>query len=175
MKPNGEINEIETLYLKDIGRLVTMLASLKSKNSLLDLDIDKAVEMLERQYNTAIIPELRDSLKSAISRLKDFAGVNGGAAKLSVGGIFTGSAADYANRSRQGGRDDGPSLLKIGSGEGTQVYGWGLYGSAVRGGGERMPVRRRRLEPQRFRLKAIARQLEVYTVGSDPFVPTELI
>lgn len=53
--------------------------------------------------------------------------------KYSIGGIFTGSAADYANRSREGGKDDGPSLLKIGSGEGAQVYGWGLYGSTVRG------------------------------------------
>ena len=61
------------------------------------------------------------------------AGAQGGAAKFAVGGIFTGTAADYANRSRQGGVDDGPSLLKIGSGEGSQVYGWGLYGSTVRG------------------------------------------
>ena len=40
---------------------------------------------------------------------------------------------EYANRSRQGGKDDGPSLKKIGTGEGSQVYGWGLYGSTVRG------------------------------------------
>ena len=53
--------------------------------------------------------------------------------RFAVGGIFTGTAADYANRSRQGGVDDGPSLLKIGTGEGSQVYGWGLYGSTVRG------------------------------------------
>ena len=52
---------------------------------------------------------------------------------MSRSGIFTGTAADYANRSRQGGKDDGPSLLKIGTGEGSQVYGWGLYGSTVRG------------------------------------------
>ncbi len=50
-----------------------------------------------------------------------------------IGGVFTGTAADYANRSRQGGKDDGPSLKKIGTGEGSQVYGWGLYGSNVRG------------------------------------------
>ena len=54
-------------------------------------------------------------------------------AKFAVGGIFTGSSADYANRSREGGKDDGPSIKKIGSGEGSQVYGWGLYGSTVRG------------------------------------------
>jgi hypothetical protein len=56
-----------------------------------------------------------------------------GQTRKSVGGIFTGTAADYANRSRQGGVDDGPSLKKIGTGEGSQVYGWGLYGSTVRG------------------------------------------
>lgn len=53
--------------------------------------------------------------------------------RKSIGGIFTGSAADYANRSRQGGVDDGPSLKSIDTGEGTQVYGWGLYGSNRRG------------------------------------------
>ena len=53
--------------------------------------------------------------------------------KMGIGGIFTGSGADYANRSRQGGVDDGPSLKHIGTGEGAQVYGWGLYGSNVRG------------------------------------------
>ena len=57
--------------------------------------------------------------------------------RFAVGGIFTGTAADYANRSRQGGVDDGPSLKKIGTGEGSQVYGWGLYGSTVRGVAER--------------------------------------
>ena len=57
--------------------------------------------------------------------------------RFAVGGIFTGTAADYANRSRQGGVDDGPSLKKIGTGEGSQVYGWGLYGSTERGVAER--------------------------------------
>lgn len=37
--------------------------------------------------------------------------------------IFTGSAANY----------DKPNLLAIGTGEGNQVYGWGLYGSNKRG------------------------------------------
>ena len=59
------------------------------------------------------------------------------AGRFSRGGIFTGTAADYANRSRQGGKDDGPSLKKIGTGEGNQVYGWGLYGSTKRGVAER--------------------------------------
>ncbi|MBR4259756.1 MAG: hypothetical protein IKQ17_12050, partial [Kiritimatiellae bacterium] len=67
-------------------------------------------------------------------------------ARYSIGGIYTGTAADYASRSRQGGVDDGPSLLKIGTGEGSQVYGWGLYGSTVRGVAENYMPRERTAE-----------------------------
>lgn len=42
---------------------------------------------------------------------------------LSRGGLYTGSAADYEK----------PSLQKVGTGEGSQVYGWGLYASSERG------------------------------------------
>lgn len=71
-------------------------------------------------------------IKSATDNTGAFAAANPDI-RYSIGGVFTGSAADYANRSRQGGVDDGPSLLKVGTGEGSQVYGWGLYGSTVRG------------------------------------------
>ena len=67
----------------------------------------------------------------------DRQGEGTGGPRFSIGGIYTGTAADYANRSRQGGKDDGPSLKKIGTGEGSQVYGWGLYGSNVRGVADR--------------------------------------
>ena len=40
-------------------------------------------------------------------------------ARFSIGGLYTGSAADYEK----------PSLHYVGTGEGSQVYGWGLYGS----------------------------------------------
>ena len=43
--------------------------------------------------------------------------------RYSIAGIYTGSAADYEK----------PSLHAVGTGEGSQVYGWGLYGSTVRG------------------------------------------
>lgn len=59
-----------------------------------------------------------------------------GQTRKSIGGIYTGTVADYANRSREGGKEDGPSLQKIGTGEGTQVYGWGLYGSTLRNDAE---------------------------------------
>ena len=43
-----------------------------------------------------------------------------GGMRFSVAPVYTGSAADY----------DRPSLHFIGTGEGAQVYGWGLYGSS---------------------------------------------
>lgn len=42
-----------------------------------------------------------------------------GSVRHSVRGLYTGSAADYER----------PSLHYVGTGEGTQVYGWGLYAS----------------------------------------------
>ncbi len=48
---------------------------------------------------------------------------NGGDVRFSVGRLYTGSAADYER----------PSLHAVGTGEGTQVYGWGLYASDRRG------------------------------------------
>ena len=45
------------------------------------------------------------------------------ARRFAVGSLYTGSTADY----------DRPSLTKVGTGEGSQVYGWGLYASSKRG------------------------------------------
>ena len=53
--------------------------------------------------------------------------VNGGDGKFSVGRLYTGSAADYER----------PSLHYVGTGEGSQVYGWGLYASDKRGVADR--------------------------------------
>lgn len=49
-----------------------------------------------------------------------------GESRFSVSPVWTGSAADYEQ----------PSLHYVGTGEGNQVYGWGLYGSSARGIGE---------------------------------------
>lgn len=46
-----------------------------------------------------------------------------GEARYSISGVYTGSAADYEK----------PSLHYVGTGEGSQVYGWGLYASDRRG------------------------------------------
>lgn len=50
-------------------------------------------------------------------------GGKGEGARKSIPNLYTGSAADYEK----------PSLLKVGTGEGSQVYGWGLYASSERG------------------------------------------
>lgn len=46
-----------------------------------------------------------------------------GDVRYSIPHIFTGSSASYEK----------PSLVHVGEGEGSQVYGWGLYGSDQRG------------------------------------------
>jgi hypothetical protein len=53
--------------------------------------------------------------------------------RFSISSIYTGSAADYAQRLEDGTIVNGPSLHYVGTGEGAQVYGWGLYGSTSRG------------------------------------------
>lgn len=88
-------------------------------------------EPLRQRYEMEQAKALGDAYQNAV-RGVDFEYVDrdydpaidgGGDERKSVGGIYTGSAADY----------DKPSLLKVGTGEGTQVYGWGLYGSTERG------------------------------------------
>lgn len=61
-------------------------------------------------------------VKSATDNVGTFSGERGDV-RYSISGIYTGTAADY----------DKPSLHYVGTGEGSQVYGWGLYGSNVRG------------------------------------------
>ena len=65
-----------------------------------------------------------------------------GQSRYSISGLYTGSAADYAQRvpvldkdgNVTGYRiDNAPSLQHVGTGEGSQVYGWGLYASDQRG------------------------------------------
>ena len=48
---------------------------------------------------------------------------DGDGKQFSVSPVWTGSAADY----------DKPSLHYVGTGEGAQVYGWGLYGASAEG------------------------------------------
>lgn len=74
------------------------------------------------------IAEFADIIAQTVAK------VNGGDPRFSVSSVYTGSAADY----------DRPSLIHVGTGEGSQVYGWGLYGSTVRGIAEANGGRRQR-------------------------------
>ena len=84
----------------------------------------------------------RQRLENRIAEQRKKVEREGGGTRASISGIYTGSAADYANRvpvldkdgNVTGYRiDNAPSLKHVGTGEGSQVYGWGLYGSNVRG------------------------------------------
>ena len=88
------------------------------RNDVAKMSPDEAVDWLVRQ-----IEEGRQ-LKAANSRRTPDAGSY---KKLSISELYTGTAADYEK----------PSLHYVGTGEGSQVYGWGLYASNVRGVAEK--------------------------------------
>lgn len=75
-------------------------------------------------------------IKSATDNIGTFDGANPDI-RYSISSIYTGSAADYAQRLEDGTIVNGPSLHYIGEGVGAQVYGYGLYGSSQREEGER--------------------------------------
>jgi len=91
---------------------------------------DPALQRIDAAYRAAKTDAERAELKAQFA--ERVRALQGGV-DFDTPGIYTGTAADYANRSRQGGVDDGPSVKYIGTGEGSQVYGWGLYGSTERG------------------------------------------
>ena len=84
------------------------------RNDVAKMSPDEAVDWLVRQI------EEERQLKAAKSRRTPDAGSD---KKLSISELYTGTAADYEK----------PSLQFIGTGEGAQVYGWGLYASNQRG------------------------------------------
>lgn len=83
------------------------------RNDVAKMSPDEAVDWLIRQ-----IEEGRQ-LKAKKGRQTPDAGSD---KKLSISELYTGSAADYEK----------PSLHYVGTGEGNQVYGWGLYASNQR-------------------------------------------
>lgn len=67
-------------------------------------------------YNSKLLEKIEKSRQLLEKEGKK----NDSGMKFSVAPVWTGSAADY----------DRPDLHYIGTGEGAQVYGWGLYGSS---------------------------------------------
>ena len=123
----------ETLRAKVKEWLVDFWKAFGEALGLRDITPEQAAKMTLEEVADAIRAEMMSGRRFGEGGGKNAAGRN----IYSIGGIFTGTAADYANRSRQGGVDDGPSLKHIGTGEGSQVYGWGLYGSNRRGVAEK--------------------------------------
>ena len=73
VRPSGEVYDVETLYPKDVQRLVGLLKTLRGrKEDVLGVDVLKAISMFERQYDTTQ-PEQANGLADAISILKQIA------------------------------------------------------------------------------------------------------
>ena len=81
---------------------------------------DDGVEWDSVMHRGGVMP--RQSEKNALISSRSETS-DDGQKRFSIGGVYTGSAADYEK----------PSLHYVGTGEGNQVYGWGLYGSNQRG------------------------------------------
>jgi predicted nucleotidyltransferase len=90
---------------------------------------DKAVDSLLR----GPLASIRDNDRTKESRPQNGRTVKGGDPLYQIDRLYTGSAADYAHRRPDGSIENGPGLHKVGTGEGAQVYGWGLYATDRRG------------------------------------------
>lgn len=80
---------------------------------------------IERLTHEGFRPDGWNKIERKYEKVKRFLEKNrkkSDGARFSVSPVYTGSAADY----------DQPSLFYVGTGEGNQVYGWGLYGSESR-------------------------------------------
>lgn len=113
------IQQGKALYL-DKEKIQSMIAQQRRNPadvSYLDLD---SLEKIVQDFRN--VKEGKDKKEERISNReqgskKEKDGKGG--VRFSVAPVWTGSAADYEQ----------PSLQYIGTGEGAQVYGWGLYGS----------------------------------------------
>lgn len=107
-------------------------------------DIDKMENMNAHESAEYILKQMAQG--------KHFGDINptpdGGGKRKSISGIYTGSEADY----------DKPSLLKVGTGEGNQVYGWGLYGTNVRGVAEKYAASEEEVERSRSYREYLAKR-----------------
>ena len=121
------------------GRVIEMRVSLANLywdgNSISEFGYDngKNLAYKDTKNNRKLLdPVTRDAEGNVIPLSRRFDKTKS-SIRFSVGPVYTGSAADYAHRREDGAIENGPSLHKIGSGEGVQAYGWGLYASNRRG------------------------------------------
>lgn len=104
------------------------------KNNAIKILIEDARKRNDIQAEQALMQQLPENLRMDAQAQ----GTGKGVGRFQIERLYTGSAADYAERvpvldkdgNVTGYRiDNKPSLLKIGTGEGAQVYGRGLYAS----------------------------------------------
>jgi len=98
---------------------VTFLGKGKDDETPPPKPLTEAVETVARHQAAGLSPSTKDNINASGEKSSG----NGGISRASISPVYTGSAADYV----------APSLHYVGSGEGAQVYGWGLYGSSDRG------------------------------------------
>ncbi len=121
------------------GRVIEMRVSLANLywdgNSISEFGYDNGKDLAYRdtKNNRKLLdPVTRDVEGNVIPLSRRFDKTKS-SIRFSIGGLYTGSAADYAHRREDGTVENGPSLHYIGRGEGNQAYGWGLYASDRRG------------------------------------------
>ena len=85
------------------------------------IKIQQLVDAVKRDFQEIPNFHAAEAIKTDIRKMDVLeSDMSDGGGMASIAPVYTGSAADY----------DAPSLHYIGSGEGAQVYGWGLYGSS---------------------------------------------
>ena len=116
--------------------ILTLKESVEHGNRVYSLELDEIRKPsssdkrgLENQADTRTldgyekitrkIEKARAFIKKQGGKNRETGDTGKGGVRFSVAPVWTGSAADYEQ----------PSLQYIGTGEGAQVYGWGLYGS----------------------------------------------
>ena len=109
---------------------ITLKESIEAGHRIYSLELDEIRKPsspdkggLDNQANTPALDgynKLLQKIEKARELLKNNPENSGSELRFSIAPVFTGSAADY----------DKPSLNYVGTGEGAQVYGWGLYGSS---------------------------------------------
>ena len=117
------INDIRGLFPKETANWLNWIQEGKA----LYLNKEKVQKLITQQRtNLAEVSNLDlNSINNIIENFKNPSlenEKNQEKMRFSISPVWTGSAADY----------DKPSLHAVGTGEGSQVYGWGLYGSESR-------------------------------------------
>ncbi len=118
---------------------------------------------IERLTHEGFRPDGWNKIERKYEKVKRFLEKNqkkSDGARFSVSPVWTGSAADYEQ----------PDLHYVGTGEGAQVYGWGLYGSSSKNIGRwyaEKDAERKSSHTVTFRGKDVTHALDFAVVGDE--------